>query len=248
MPTIINQNAILYGYDIEFPTVGFVKAHFQLDITPADQNQLGYPQPQFIPKSKNGTVFYNIPDLLGFDIPVLIKTKKEYKGTIAILGQDALRDPKDPLFNGFNTQNDLAVGLPYAIAFDQNYKQVSVYHHLIKDILDAGYDVYLTDIWKSWDDNHVSRMGRWSNKNPHKQCLDDEFKCLNINYVVLMGSVARNKFKTITNPDSVVEIPVPHLSPAANGTWKDFLNEKPIDEANKIEFVKIKMRKKGVFI
>ena len=247
MAIIQNLNAILNGYEIEFPTVGFVKSHFQLGITHADQNKLGHPG-FIVNKAKSGTVFCKIQGILGFDVPVLIKTKEKCKGSIAILGQDALRDPKDPLLRGFNTKDDIALGLPYAIAFDQNYKQVSVYHHLIKDILDAGYDVYLTDIWKSWDDNHVSRMGRWSNINPHKQCLDDEFESVNIDYVVLMGNVAQTKFKTITTPNSVVEIPVPHLSPVANSTWKDFLNEKPIDEANKIEFVKIKMRKKGVFI
>ena len=63
-----------------------------------------------------------------------------------------------------------------------------------------------------------------------------------------MGCVAQNKYKSITSHPNIVEIPVPHLSPAANVTWKDFLKEKPIDETNKIEFVKIKMGKKGVII
>lgn len=248
MPTIINPNAILNGFEIEFPTVGFIKLYYKIDITPTDQNKLAHPQPQFLPKAKAGTIFYKIPELLGFDVPVLIKTKEKCKGTIAILGQDALRDPNDPLLEGFNTKKEIVVGLPYAIAFDQNYKQVSVYHHLIKDILDAGYDVYLTDIWKSWDYDHNSRMGKWSNNNPHKQCLGDEFKSVNVDYVVLMGNVAQKKFKTSPNSSSVVEIPVPHLSPAANGTWKDILKDKPVDEANKIEFVKDEMRNKGVII
>ena len=216
-----------------------------MGITLQDQDLLGFPK--FLYKPKLGTSFSNNKDLIGYDVPVLIHTKYDIcKGIVAILGQDALRDPKDPLLNGINTTNDIVVGLPYAIAFDRNYKQVAVYHNLIKDILDAGYDVYLTDIWKSWDDNHVSRMGRWSNINPHKQCLEDEFKNLNINYVVLMGGVAQKKFKTIPNPSNVVDISVPHLSPAANGTWKDFLKDKPVDEVNKIEFVKDEMRKKGV--
>ena len=214
MPIIKNSNAILDGYDIEFPTVGYVNSYYKVNITLTDQSRLAHPQPQFLPKAKAGTIFNGILDLLGFDVPVLIKTKQEFKGTIAILGQDALRDRKDPLLNGFNSMNDIAVGLPYAIAFNWNYKQVAVYHKLIKGILDAGYNVYLTDIWKSWD----------------------------------MGCVAQNKYKSITSHPNIVEIPVPHLSPAANVTWKDFLKEKPIDETNKIEFVKIKMGKKGVII
>lgn len=248
MPIIKNSNAILDGYDIEFPTVGYVNSYYKVNITLTDQSRLAHPQPQFLPKAKAGTIFNGILDLLGFDVPVLIKTKQEFKGTIAILGQDALRDRKDPLLNGFNSMNDIAVGLPYAIAFNWNYKQVAVYHKLIKGILDAGYNVYLTDIWKSWDINHVSRLGRWSNQNPHKQCLDKEFNSVKIDYVVLMGCVAQNKYKSITSHPNIVEIPVPHLSPAANVTWKDFLKEKPIDETNKIEFVKIKMGKKGVII
>ena len=61
-----------------------------------------------------------------------------------------------------------------------------------------------------------------------------------------MGGVAQKKYKTIPNPSNVVDIPVPHLSPAANGTWKDYLKDKPVNEANKIEFVKDEMREKGV--
>ena len=245
MPQIVNPHAILDGYFIDFPTISIVNSTFGLGITLHDQYLLGFPK--FLYKPKLGTSFSNNKDLIGYDVPVLIHTKYDIcKGIVAILGQDALRDPKDPLLNGINTTNDIVVGLPYAIAFDRNYKQVAVYHNLIKDILDAGYDVYLTDIWKSWDDNHVSRMGRWSNINPHKQCLEDEFKNLNINYVVLMGGVAQKKFKTIPNPSNVVDISVPHLSPAANGTWKDFLKDKSVDEVNKIEFVKDEMRKKGV--
>lgn len=245
MPQIVNPHTILDGYFIDFPTISIVNSTFGLGITLQDQDLLGFPK--FLYKPKLGTSFSNNKDLIGYDVPVLIHTKYDIcKGIVAILGQDALRDPKDPLLNGINTTNDIVVGLPYAIAFDRNYKQVAVYHNLIKDILDAGYDVYLTDIWKSWDDNHVSRMGRWSNINPHKQCLEDEFKNLNINYVVLMGGVAQKKFKTIPNPSNVVDISVPHLSPAANGTWKDFLKDKSVDEVNKIEFVKDEMRKKGV--
>lgn len=247
MAIIQNPNAILNGYVIEFPTVGFVKSHFQLDITPADQNQLGYPR-FIVNKAKAGTVFCKIQGILGFDVPVLIKTEEKCKGTIAILGQDALRDPKDPLLEDFNTKDDIVVGLPYAIAYDHNYKQVSVYHNLVKDILDAGYDVYLTDIWKSWDKDHNSRMGKWSNYNPHNRCMEDAFKSVNVDHVVLMGNVAQNKFKTITTPNSVVEIPVPHLSPAANGTWRGILKGKSINEENKIEFVKKEMRKKRVQI
>lgn len=245
MPQIVNPHTILDRYFIDFPTISIVNSTFGLGITLQDQDLLGFPK--FLYKPKLGTSFSNNKDLIGYDVPVLIHTKYDIcKGIVAILGQDALRDPKDPLLNGINTTNDIVVGLPYAIAFDRNYKQVAVYHNLIKDILDAGYDVYLTDIWKSWDDNHVSRMGRWSNINPHKQCLEDEFKNLNINYVVLMGGVAQKKFKTIPNPSNVVDISVPHLSPAANGTWKDFLKDKSVDEVNKIEFVKDEMRKKGV--
>lgn len=245
MPQIVNPHTILDGYFIDFPTISIVNSTFGLGITLQDQDLLGFPK--FLYKPKLGTSFSNNKDLIGYDVPVLIHTKYDIcKGIVAILGQDALRDPKDPLLNGINTTNDIVVGLPYAIAFDRNYKQVAVYHNLIKDILDAGYDVYLTDIWKSWDDNHVSRMGRWSNINPHKQCLEDEFKNLNIDYVVLMGGVAQKKFKTIPNPSNVVDISVPHLSPAANGTWKDFLKDKSVDEVNKIEFVKDEMRKKGV--
>jgi hypothetical protein len=247
MPQIVNPHTILDGYFIDFPTISIVNSTFGLGITLQDQNLLGFPK--FLYKPKLGTSFSNNKDLIGYDVPVLIHTKYDIcKGIVAILGQDALRDPKDPLLNGINTTNDIVVGLPYAIAFDRNYKQVAVYHNLIKDILDAGYDVYLTDIWKSWDAYHNSRLGRWTNGNSHKQCLDAEFNgtCINISYIVLMGVIAQNKFKTILNTTNIIDIRVPHLSPSANGIWKNKLGGKPINEPNKIDYVKNEMRKNGI--
>ena len=57
MPKIINPNAILNGYIIEFPTVGFINKYYKVDITPTDQSKLAHPQPQFLPKPKAGTIY-----------------------------------------------------------------------------------------------------------------------------------------------------------------------------------------------
>lgn len=247
MPQIVNPHAILNGYFIDFPTISIVKSTFGLNITLQDQNLQG--SPNFLPKPKLGTSFSGNIGLIGYDVPVLIHTKYDIcKGIVAILGQDALRDANDPLLRGINIAKNIVVGLPYAIAFNGNYKQVAVYHNLIKDILDAGYDVYLTDIWKSWDACHKSRLGKWTKGNPHKQSLDAEFNgtCINISYIVLMGGIAQNKFKTMLNTTNIIDIRVPHLSPSANGIWKNKLGGKPINEPNKIDYVKNEMRKNGI--
>lgn len=247
MVKISNPNAILNGYDIEFPTKGFIKTYYNISLSNLDDVKLGCPS--FLSKSKSGTPFSQIPNLVGFDVPVKVKTQSfDVRGTIAILGQDALRDPYDNYLNGINTNKYIVVGLPYAIAFDNNYKQVSVYHNLIKDILDSGYDVYLTDIWKSWDKNNDSRLGNWITNNPHKECLGDEFSGdVQIDFIVLMGGIAQKKFKSVIHSESIIEVPVPHLSPMANGKWGELVG-KPVTEDKKIKYVKDELKKKGVHI
>lgn len=245
MARINNPQAILKGYVIEFPTKGNVLSSFNIKITNKDENALG--NPSFLPKPKCDTGFSMTPGLVGFDVPVLVKSScTESKGTVMILGQDALRDPNDPLLNGINTNTHIAVGLPYAIAFDKDYKQVADYHYLIKAILDGGYDVYLTDIWKSWDKDHKSRLGRWSKKNPHQKSLLDELNTINADFIVLMGGEAKNKYASIKPSTPPVQIHIPHLSPANNGTWADKLGSKPITFQNKIEYIREECEKQGL--
>lgn len=245
MATIKNPNAILDGYEIEFPTKGYIRSNFNIDISNADEIALG--SPSFLPKSKSGTAFSMIPDLVGFDVPVVIKPScPEKKGTVMILGQDALRDVNDSHLNGINTNTDVVVGLPYATAFDQDYKQVADYHNLIKTILDGGYDVYLTDIWKSWDKDHKSRLGRWSKKNPHAITLLDELNIINADFVILMGNEAKNRYASIKPSTPPVQIHIPHLSPANNGTWAEKLGSKPITFQNKFDHIRKECNKQGL--
>lgn len=247
MAKICNPKAILNGYNIEFPTKGYVHFNFNIKITNADENALG--NPRFLPKAKSGTAFSMIPDLVGFDVPVLIKPScPEKKGTVVILGQDALRDSNDPLLNKIKTNTDVVIGLPYAIAFDQDYKQVAVYHTLIKNILESGYNVYLTDIWKSWTEGSQDKKDEWIDGNPYKDCLDKEFGDLQIDYIVLMGGVAQEKYQTICHSNNIVYIPVPHLSPMANGKWKKILDTKPITQQNKFNYIVDECQKHGLNI
>lgn len=245
MATINNPNAILNGYVIEFPTKGIINSNFNLNITNTDEIALG--NPSFLPKPKNGTAFSMVPDLVGFDVPVLVKSScSESKGIVVILGQDALRDSDDPLLNGINTITHIVVGLPYAIAFDKDYKLVADYHYLIKAIWDCGYDVYLTDIWKSWDKNHKSRLGKWSKGNPHQKSLLDELNTINADFIILMGNEAKNKYASIKPSTPPVQIHVPHLSAANNGTWVKILGSKPITFSNKIDHIRKVCNKQGL--
>ena len=247
MTTITNPRAILNGYNIEFPTKRYIDSNFNIIITDAEENALG--NPRLLPKTKSNTVFSMIPDIVGFDVPVLIKSScPENKGTVVILGQDALRDPKDPLLNGINTKTHIVVGLPYAIALDKNYKQVAVYHTLIKNILESGYDVYLTDIWKSWTEGSQDKKDEWIDGNPYKDSLDKEFGDLQIDYIVLMGGVAKEKYKTISHSNNIIDIPVPHLSQTANGKWKKILDPRPITQQNKFNYIVDECKKHGLNI
>ena len=245
MPIITNPNAILNGYTFDFPTLKCVQKYFNIQLKPRQVYRLG--SGKFAPYHKSSTIFNNIPDLVGFDFPVLLYSKGESKGTVCILGQDALRDPKDPKLRNININNDIPIGFPYAISFESTYKNVMIYHNLVKCLLDSGYNVYLTDVWKSWDVMHLSRLGIWNNNNPHKQCLICEFNTLPIDYVILMGRTAKNKFNSIKQFISKVpvEIEIPHLSPSNNGTWAKI---KLKYGKNKKDYIKEKLEESGIEI
>ncbi len=177
---------------------------------------------------KYGTLPVKVNSITGVDIPVMVyvdDNEKNKNETIAIIAQDPLRNTEDKKLQPFapNYPNPI-VGTPFALHYDSRcYPQTVVYRKIICELLKKGYNVYATDIWKSWAKE--GKRERWNNSNPHFQCLAEEIDAINPKYVILMGNQAQSKFnkkafqKTIKNKPT--PICVPHPSNAANGTWSE---------------------------
>ena len=162
-------------------------------------------------------------NVTGVDIPIMVtdNVKPPHKGTVVLLAQDPLRNPYDPMLNGCNFQRPI-VGTPFAFHYQpQYYSQTDAYRLVINGLMNKGYQVYVTDVWKTWDQNKLYRRGRWGINNPHRICLIEELNDIKPNYIILMGKEAQNKYRSIANnlncsPNQVIG---PHLSNAANGAW-----------------------------
>jgi len=194
-------------------------------------------QPEFHQKpGAYGTIPVQVNEITGVDIPILISDGNDETGkkTVAIVAQDPLRNPtKDAMLKPFSPFQQPIVGTPFAFHYnlkniEKCYSQTVVYREIICGLLNKGYNVYITDIWKSWDKNKTTRKGRWSINNPHFICLINELNTINPYYVILMGNEAQAKFKSKRFKNNLCNhnielICVPHPSQAANGTWGKML-------------------------
>ena len=190
---------------------------------------------------KYGCLPVNVNNVTGVDIPILVTDNNEppHKGTVVLLAQDPLRNVKKDdmlksctLSNGCLIGQNPIVGTPFAFHYQpQFYSQTEAYRVVIRGnntimgLLSKGYQVYVTDVWKTWDQNKLYRRGRWGINNPHTICLIEELNVIKPNYIILMGKQAQNKYRSIANnlnfsPTLVIG---PHLSNAANGAWNKLI-------------------------
>jgi hypothetical protein len=97
------------------------------------------------------------PDLLpgtslthpGIDLPCWIQAAN-VKQTIVLLGQDPLRD--ESYFHVPSEDPYVVIGTPYSVHSRslRQWRNKPRYWAPIKDLLDLGYSIYLTDIFKFW--------------------------------------------------------------------------------------------------
>lgn len=84
--------------------------------------------------------------IVGIDVPVKLSKGRERKGTIMIIGESPVRDTRKIHKNG------IYIGTPFAVAYKFDIPiQCNIYKYIFCKLLDAGYDVYLTDAVKVWD-------------------------------------------------------------------------------------------------
>ena len=81
-------------------------------------------------------------------------------------------------------------------------------------------------------------MGRWSNKNPHKQCLIEELKSILPDRILLMGNEAETKYNSIKSnlqKNNIIPVIVPHPSQANILSWQKLgIDTDPQDRADYI--------------
>ena len=188
-----------------------------------------------------GTLLVHVNTITGVDIPIMVKGDENMGNkTVAIVAQDPLRNSKDIMLQPFAPFDNPIVGTPFAFHYKQKVcKQTKVYREIIHGLLQKGYNVYVTDIWKCWDNSNTKKMGKWGINNPHYKCLVSEINSIKPDYVILMGKQAINKLhdlgKNLNYTNTLVS--VPHPSGSANGAWAKILNGNRISLRAKVDYI-----------
>lgn len=153
--------------------------------------------------------------LIGFDIPILLSPKSGISDkTIVILGESPLRE---------RSLQGIIVALPFGIGYKNGYcKRCDRYTQTIQNIIDAGYNVYVTDIIKIWTEEYIDKS-KLKVSDDDITMLQKELELLN-NYnvveIVCWGKTSFNAIKKIV-PDTLY---VPHPSQMNVNYWKKTYN------------------------
>jgi Uracil DNA glycosylase superfamily. len=155
-------------------------------------------------------------ELIGVDFPIKINRENSLGNkVIAIVGIDPLRKLSD--FQEMTDQHDvrikisenLIVGTPYA--FHSSFyreKRASIYAKFIDHILESGYDVYLTDIFKIW-----TKDGQLKDNDSFKKAsydlLKSELKIIDPNAIVCFGKQPTDIVRQIVADVEILDLPHP---------------------------------------
>jgi len=207
-----------------------MRTEFEIDGS-ASKNVL--PRSIFRSDNPNFQKRYDEALLVGVDLPSILEKDNGIleKKTIVILAQDPLR-------KGSKRIEEIGVGTPYSL-HEKRCREKGIssnYFDLIKVLLDEGYRVYLTDIYKIWvsqpDKDRCISLSK-QDENHFIQILKAELEILAPLTIITWGQKASDAVESL-NLD-VRHLKFPHPSNAANGTWLKIIGKSPTQE-NKIEF------------
>ncbi|MGJ5632992.1 uracil-DNA glycosylase [Nostoc sp. CALU 1950] len=178
--------------------------------------------------------FYEEALVIGVDIPSLLEKNNNIsnKRTVVIVGQDPLRNSDEKV-------EEIGIATPYALHLKncrEKLRNTTLYCDLIKVLLDAGYRVYLTDIFKVWVSEASCDRGIALSKQDRTrfiQVLKAELEIFEPVAVITWGEKATNAIKSIKLEVKPLEFP--HPSGAANGAWSKLMG-KPATRENRINF------------
>lgn len=123
--------------------------------------------------------------MMGIDFPIWLRKEGEkQKKRIMILGQDPIRNKK--YFIKRNVKKDVVIGTPYSFHYKKERNGKKNYWEIVKLLLDEGYSIYLTDIYKIWAKD--STMDKLYEK--FKVILDREIEQVKPKYIITFGKTA----------------------------------------------------------
>ncbi|MBD2492102.1 uracil-DNA glycosylase family protein [Aulosira sp. FACHB-615] len=173
--------------------------------------------------------------IIGVDIPSILELNNNIqdKKTIVILGQDPRRQSDKRV-------EEIEIATPYALHLKycrEKHRSTRLYFDLIKVLLEQGYRVYLTDVFKIWisqSDNGIYHTPLIKQEQERFiKILKLELEIFEPHAVITWGQVASDAVNSITS--SFNHFKFPHPSPANNHTWSKMMG-KPATRANRIDF------------
>ena len=167
----------------------------------------------FLPKA-------NVPGeiITGIDIPILINDlSRKTTNTIMIVEQDPLRNYHfyAKRYNTTILSHNAIVGTPNAL----HCNPVSFYLKLVEELINKGWNVYLTDVHKIYAPGLKGKKGRLTANEI--TLLADELNVIRPTKVLLFGNEAKRAFSKI--PYSSINT-IPFLHPSARAVhWSSFI-------------------------
>ena len=146
-------------------------------------------------------------DYMGVDIPVLLSRNNNTKGTIIIIAESPQRNDSDKTNDG-----NLIIGTPFAVLCKNGIpSQCDIYKYILNRLLNEGYNVYLTDAVKVWN-NKLTRKD--FGKIINKKLLDHEIsKIENKQLVVAWGNTAKQGIEELLNKTQEDDEYLPQIHP-----------------------------------
>ncbi len=209
-----------------------MRIKFEVDGLPPE---IKLPRSIFRSNDPNFQKCYDEALVIGIDFPSILEKNNEIleKKTIVILGQDPLRKSNTRI-------EEIEIGTPYSLHVKSCRKKGvgSRYFDFVKVLLDKGYRIYLTDIFKIWVSNSEPskyqgiRLSKLD-ENRFIQILKTEVEIFEPLGIITWGKKASDTINRLNL--SIKHLKFPHPSPSANGEWRKLLGKSPTQN-NKLEF------------
>ena len=188
--------------------------------------------------------------ITGIDIPILVRNNQAEKteGTVMIIEQDPLRNPKDPNLRPFSPFKNPIIGTPNALHFNPiAYPNSKIYRDIVDYILSKKHDVYLTDANKIYtpygkNDNPIKR---YSHDDQAQRLLDKEISIINPKVILLVGNTAQYAFNNLPS-NSISSIAIPHFAARASSWTKQPYSVNPATDQNKYKYVISQLQRFGI--
>jgi hypothetical protein len=171
--------------------------------------------------------------VIGIDLPSILERDDGVleKKTVVILGQDPLRKSSE-------RKEEVLVGTPYSVheRSSREKGRSSFYFDLIKVLLDEGYRIYLTDIYKICVSKPSgSQCTSLSNQDRNRffNVLRAELEVFAPLAIITLGVKAGDMVTSLNL--NIRHLPFPHPSHSANKAWIKLIGKSPTNE-NKIEY------------